>query len=386
MLDSLIDALQTESIISGHTHSFYKYPARFHPSFAKAAIEAFTEPGDCVIDPFMGGGTTGVEALALGRRFLGIDINPLATFLAKVKTTSLTSNDFFEIAQWSGSLQEKINLHRPVLIDSQYLFYTRHLPWWLRKCLASMLQYVENLKNQRQKDFVRCGVLAASQWALDCKVVVPSTRKFLEIFHKTIIKMITELFHYKRILKNSIDVPLSQLYRRKKILCRSIIGIEKDRRIIRRWVPAKLILMSPPYPGVHIVYNRWQLQGRKETPAPYWIINSMDGNGLSYYTLGDRKQHNLENYYKNLELVFKSITYLLNKDGIIVQLVGFSEPSWQLPKYLEVMSSAGFTLVYPYKSGSQDHIRQVPNRKSYTCYNSNTSMSNYEHLLICQLS
>ena len=39
-------------------HEFYRYPARFPPAFAHAVIKAFTKPGDIVLDPFLGGGTT----------------------------------------------------------------------------------------------------------------------------------------------------------------------------------------------------------------------------------------------------------------------------------------------------------------------------------------
>ena len=38
-----------------------------------ALIQLYTRPGDLVCDPFMGGGSTGLAALALGRRFLGIE-------------------------------------------------------------------------------------------------------------------------------------------------------------------------------------------------------------------------------------------------------------------------------------------------------------------------
>src|SRR5947209_2346116 len=50
--------------VRGLTHDFYKYPARFSPIFARAAIELFTRPGDLVLDPHVGGGTTLVEARA----------------------------------------------------------------------------------------------------------------------------------------------------------------------------------------------------------------------------------------------------------------------------------------------------------------------------------
>ncbi len=38
-------------------------------------VERFTQPGDTILDPFAGGGTTGVVALAMGRRFIGVDVD-----------------------------------------------------------------------------------------------------------------------------------------------------------------------------------------------------------------------------------------------------------------------------------------------------------------------
>jgi DNA modification methylase len=46
-------------------------------------IEAFTQPGDLVLDPFGGSGVTLVEALLLGRRAIHIDLNPLSIFIVK---------------------------------------------------------------------------------------------------------------------------------------------------------------------------------------------------------------------------------------------------------------------------------------------------------------
>ena len=53
---ALLEAFHCASPVAGRTHSFYRYPARFSPEFARKAIEAFTQPGDTVLDPFMGGG------------------------------------------------------------------------------------------------------------------------------------------------------------------------------------------------------------------------------------------------------------------------------------------------------------------------------------------
>ena len=46
-------------------------------------IEALTEPGELVLDPFLGSGTTAVAAKGLGRRFRGCDVDPEAVAVAR---------------------------------------------------------------------------------------------------------------------------------------------------------------------------------------------------------------------------------------------------------------------------------------------------------------
>jgi site-specific DNA-methyltransferase (cytosine-N4-specific) len=51
------------------------HPAAFPPEVARRAILAGSRPGQTVLDPFAGSGTTGVAALALGRRFVGVELS-----------------------------------------------------------------------------------------------------------------------------------------------------------------------------------------------------------------------------------------------------------------------------------------------------------------------
>lgn len=64
-------------------YRLHKYWSRKPPDLVAARIAAATGRGDLVLDPFCGSGVAPIEAAALGRRALGVDVNPFAIFLAR---------------------------------------------------------------------------------------------------------------------------------------------------------------------------------------------------------------------------------------------------------------------------------------------------------------
>ncbi len=74
------------------THNFHAFPAKFPPQLPRKFIKALTSPGDVILDPMMGSGTTILEAYLTGRQGIGLDIDPLALMLSKTKVTSLDVN------------------------------------------------------------------------------------------------------------------------------------------------------------------------------------------------------------------------------------------------------------------------------------------------------
>ena len=66
-------------------HSLHEvsYRACFKPQLPRFFIDRLTRPGDTVYDPFMGRGTTLLEAALLGRVAIGCDINPLSRVLVE---------------------------------------------------------------------------------------------------------------------------------------------------------------------------------------------------------------------------------------------------------------------------------------------------------------
>jgi DNA modification methylase len=128
-----------------------------------------------------------------------------------------------------------------------------------------------------------------------------------------------------------------------------------------------LVVTSPPYPGVHVLYHRWQVDGRRETPAPYWIAGMQDGQAESYYNLGDRKEAAANSYFEASLRNLRSVRTVMKRGAFMVQMLAFAEPARQLPRYLATMEAAGFAEILPDPTvATETRIwRNVPNRKWY---------------------
>ncbi len=81
------------------THNFHAFPAKFPPQLPKKFINALTFPGETVLDPMSGSGTAVLEAMLLGRRGIGMDIDPLALNLSRVKVTHLDPGNLIRNAE-----------------------------------------------------------------------------------------------------------------------------------------------------------------------------------------------------------------------------------------------------------------------------------------------
>ena len=71
-------------------HGIHEYRGKFNPQIVRAAGNIVClRPGDWILDPFCGSGTTLLESMHSGWNAVGIDINPLAIQVAKAKIAAL---------------------------------------------------------------------------------------------------------------------------------------------------------------------------------------------------------------------------------------------------------------------------------------------------------
>src|SRR3990172_7779568 len=81
------------------THNFHAFPAKFPPQLPRLFIESLTSPGDVVLDPMQGSGTTILEAILSARSGIGFNIDPLSVLVTKAKSTPLDKEKVARIAE-----------------------------------------------------------------------------------------------------------------------------------------------------------------------------------------------------------------------------------------------------------------------------------------------
>src|SRR5207245_935395 len=210
------------------------------------------------------------------------------------------------------------------------------------------------------KDLARCILLHTAQWALDCRKETPTLQQFREQLKVQAKEAISGAEDLRRaVLEKSRG-------RRPRTLCvlTSAIGSERKEQV-RRFGRASLVITSPPYPGIHVLYHRWQVNGRRETAAPYWIANLKDGHFASYYTFADRNRSNIAKYLETAGQAFSSVRQLVASGTPLVQMVAFADPDAQVAPYLRMLSAAVWCETAARRADGRVW-RSVPGRKWYT--------------------
>lgn len=134
-----------------YTHGMHTYPAMFIPQVARRLLQNYSNKGDTICDIFCGSGTALVESRLLGRNAYGIDLNPLAIFLVKTKTTEI---DPRTLTKEYFSLLQRIEKIKDTQIEKPDF---KNIDFWFKEeaiiKLAKIKKAINEIKNEKMKNF-----------------------------------------------------------------------------------------------------------------------------------------------------------------------------------------------------------------------------------------
>lgn len=99
------------------THSIHRYSGKFIPQIANTVIRGISEEGDTIFDPYMGSGTSLLEAMRLNRRSVGVDLNPIAVLIAKAKLMRCDKNELLDFRDSFIDVLDSTLLDKPSLLS-----------------------------------------------------------------------------------------------------------------------------------------------------------------------------------------------------------------------------------------------------------------------------
>lgn len=131
-------------------HKIHRYPAVFVPELAEKIITMFSKEGDTVLDIFSGSGTTLLESMKLNRFSKGIEMNPLAILIAKVKTTHIDEE----------VLRSGIEKWQEIYLSNSFESHNiKNKDFWFHevtnKSIGDALGAINQLDNDSIKDFLK---------------------------------------------------------------------------------------------------------------------------------------------------------------------------------------------------------------------------------------
>lgn len=139
-----------------HTAQYrmHKYFARRPYNVFRSLIEHYTEPNDIVLDVFCGGGVTLFESLATNRKAIGVDLNPLATFITEMQVKQV---NVLELREFLYSFIDDVK--------KEYCFFYKNdegITEWIEWVYEVECPECNNLISLEEKNKVRNGIYQCS--------------------------------------------------------------------------------------------------------------------------------------------------------------------------------------------------------------------------------
>ncbi|MDB5117695.1 MAG: methyltransferase [Mucilaginibacter sp.] len=349
---------------SNPLHAIHPYPAKFIPNIPRALIENLPIPaGSLILDPFCGSGVTLTEAQNAGIDSMGVDLNPIACLLSRVKTSPL-SPDFLTTAhQIVGHIK---SFSRKVIIPN-----IPNLDHWFKKDIQKTIALLVSTINEVTDP----NIADALRFCLS-SIIVKVSNQESDTRYAAIDKAYTAedalAFFMQKAIKLE-KVKANTIYHAPvKVLNKNSLLLDTndfDK-------PIGLVITSPPYPNAYEywLYHKYRMWWLGFDPID---VKDQEIGARAHYF---KKNHQTEfDFILQMEKLFESFGKNCVKDAFVAFIVGRSKIHGRIIENEKIIREAGekhgFVLV--------DSIERTinPSRKSF---NLSHARIKQEYLVVLQ--
>jgi len=312
-----------ESERTKHVHRLHPYLGKFIPQLVQVFLKKYFQPGQMILDPFVGSGTTLIEANLLNMSSVGVELSEFSYLIAKVKaqkySVELVEKEILDILNKTKEFSRKIQKNQRSLFEDWSFESSEYFKnWYHPRAIKEIYFYRSLIPNYQNQDILKIILSRSARSARQiphydlARPKKPVKEKYWCIKHKQYCEPINNAIKF--ITRYSLDT-IKRIKEFDKLRTSAkIILLQGDARKIK--LPVKKesdgIFTSPPYLGLINYHEQhryaYELFNFKEYPEAE--IGSPNKNG----------NNNKERYKKDIIAVFRNMNNYL-KSGAKIFIV-----------------------------------------------------------------
>ena len=342
-----------------HVHSLHPYLGKFVPQLVEVFLDRYFSPGGCIYDPFVGSGTTLVEANVFGADAMGCDISAFNCLLSRVKTAR------YPLGELELLLRGTLDARRRV--DGQPTEVTPWLSrWYAPRALTELLAY-RAAAEQLASPYDDVARVILSRAARSARLTThfdldfpraPVTSPYWCLKHKRECRPVEEA--WKFLVRYTTDTVRRLREFAALRIDRDVTVLHADSRSVRLPVSPTGVITSPPYPGL-IDYH-------EQHRYAYELLGLVDRRDEEIGAASSGRSRSARRAYVDaMSAVFDNTASQLARDAWVLIVVNDSQNL-----YPAILDNAGLLL--------EDRITRHVNRRT-----GRRAGEFFEDVLVCRV-
>jgi hypothetical protein len=331
----------------------HPYPAKFVTELPRALLNILPVPaGTAVLDPFCGSGTTLVECQRRGLPSFGIDLNPIACLMARVKTAPVPAGLEKSI---NAVLISARSMRQPAIPDIPNLDH-----WFMRPVQQSLARLTAAIAEapESHRDILR---LALSS------IIVRVSNQDSDTRYAAVSKTVTAENVFSVFLRAAQRIGDALNERRYALSSASVLEADTlalDPKLIGQ--PVGLVITSPPYPNAYEywLYHKYRM---------WWL--GFDPLAVKEREIGARahffktKHHTAADFTRQMSATFSLLQKVMVKGAFACFVVGRSRIHGKIIDNAQVIEEVGRAAGFVREFSAERVLS--PNRKSFNLSHAN---------------